>query len=194
MGYHDAREIPNYWAYAKNFVLQDHLFEPIASWSLPAHLYLVSGWSAICPQKTRTRSMRELDSAPNAGRHCDAPVDRQGHVRLDRHHLPAAQSAGELALLRVEGDEPDCEDDEAATCEPQADAQDAGHLEPAAGLHDVQEDGQIGNIQCLDSFYEAAHRRRMRPAERLVGRSRTLEGLRTPATLRLRAARPTSRR
>jgi Phosphoesterase family len=31
MGYHDAHEIPNYWAYAKNFVLQDHMFEPDAS-------------------------------------------------------------------------------------------------------------------------------------------------------------------
>ncbi len=48
MGYHDAREIPNYWAYAENFVLQDNLFEPNASWSLPAHLYMVSEWSAIC--------------------------------------------------------------------------------------------------------------------------------------------------
>jgi phospholipase C len=48
MGYHDAREIPNYWAYAHDFVLQDHMFEPVESWSLPAHLYLVSGWSADC--------------------------------------------------------------------------------------------------------------------------------------------------
>ena len=30
MGYHDAREIPNYWAYARDFVLQDHMFEPDA--------------------------------------------------------------------------------------------------------------------------------------------------------------------
>jgi phospholipase C len=48
MGYHDAREIPNYWTYAHDFVLQDHMFEPVDSWSLPAHLYLVSGWSARC--------------------------------------------------------------------------------------------------------------------------------------------------
>src|SRR5258708_6443085 len=48
MGYHDAREIPNYWAYAKNFVLQDRMFEPNASWSLPQHLFMVSGWSAKC--------------------------------------------------------------------------------------------------------------------------------------------------
>src|SRR5579859_4563279 len=51
MGYHDAREIPNYWAYARNFVLQDRMFEPIASWSLPAHLFMVSEWSAKCSVK-----------------------------------------------------------------------------------------------------------------------------------------------
>ena len=36
----------NYWAYAKSFVLSDHMFEPNWGWSLPAHLWLVSGWSA----------------------------------------------------------------------------------------------------------------------------------------------------
>ncbi len=49
MGYHDASDIPNYWAYARNFVLQDHMFEPVISWSLPAHYYEVSAWSATCP-------------------------------------------------------------------------------------------------------------------------------------------------
>src|SRR5579884_175572 len=44
MGYHTHSDIPNYWAYAKNFVLQDHLFENVASWSLPQHLAMVSGW------------------------------------------------------------------------------------------------------------------------------------------------------
>lgn len=48
MGYHTDAEIPNYWTYAKNFVLQDAMFEPNASWSLPEHLYLVSEWSAKC--------------------------------------------------------------------------------------------------------------------------------------------------
>jgi phospholipase C len=48
MGYHDAREIPNYWRWAHDFALQDRMFEPNASWSLPAHLFLVSGWSAHC--------------------------------------------------------------------------------------------------------------------------------------------------
>ena len=48
MGYHDGRDLPNYWRYAKEFVLQDHMFEPSASWSLPAHLFMVSEWSAFC--------------------------------------------------------------------------------------------------------------------------------------------------
>jgi phospholipase C len=48
MGYHDAREIPNYWAYAENFTLDDHMFEPVTSWSLPAHMYMVSDWAATC--------------------------------------------------------------------------------------------------------------------------------------------------
>jgi phospholipase C len=49
MGYHDGGDIPNYWAYARRFVLQDHMFSPVNSWSLPAHYYEVSAWSARCP-------------------------------------------------------------------------------------------------------------------------------------------------
>jgi phospholipase C len=48
MGYYDARDLPNYWTYAHDFVLDDHMFDSVKSWSLPSHLYLVSGWSASC--------------------------------------------------------------------------------------------------------------------------------------------------
>ncbi|HEX9122273.1 MAG TPA: alkaline phosphatase family protein [Actinomycetota bacterium] len=48
LSWHDAREIPNYWSYAEHFVLQDHMFAPTDSWTLPSHLFLVSGWSATC--------------------------------------------------------------------------------------------------------------------------------------------------
>jgi phospholipase C len=46
VGYHDDTDIPNYWALADDFVLQDNLFASIASYSLPSHLCLISGWSA----------------------------------------------------------------------------------------------------------------------------------------------------
>src|SRR5262249_35595868 len=65
MGWHDAREIPNYWTYAQDFVLQDHMFEPVASWSEPAHLYMVSAWSAKCKDAKDPMSCEnEIDDLP----------------------------------------------------------------------------------------------------------------------------------
>jgi phospholipase C len=61
MGYHDAREIPNYWSYAKHFALNDHMFESDASWSLPSHLYMISGWSARCTIKRDPASCHNDD-------------------------------------------------------------------------------------------------------------------------------------
>ena len=47
MGYNTAADIPNYWTYAHQFVLQDHMFEPTRRGAC-RHLFLVSGWSARC--------------------------------------------------------------------------------------------------------------------------------------------------
>ena len=52
------RTIPNYWRYADRFTLQDRMFAPVDSWTLPAHLFLVSGWSAYCPDTTDPMSCR----------------------------------------------------------------------------------------------------------------------------------------
>jgi uncharacterized protein (TIGR03437 family) len=45
MGWHDSRELSNYWSYANLYVLQDHLFESVQSYSLPAHLYMLAAQS-----------------------------------------------------------------------------------------------------------------------------------------------------
>ena len=45
MGWHDQRELSNYWNYASLYVLQDRLFESITSYSLPAHLYMLAAQS-----------------------------------------------------------------------------------------------------------------------------------------------------
>ena len=76
MSYHDGSQIPNYWAYARNFVLQDHMFEPNWGWSLPAHLWLVSGWSAQCsdPYKAST-----CTTQPRTGNGPPAPLRRYPH-------------------------------------------------------------------------------------------------------------------
>jgi len=49
MGYHTRRELPNYWAYADRYTLFDRMFAPVDSWTLPSHLFMLSGWSAYCP-------------------------------------------------------------------------------------------------------------------------------------------------
>jgi phospholipase C len=64
VGYKNRREIPNYWKYADRFVLQDHMFEPVRSYSLPAHLYLVSAWSAICENPYNPMSCRSALKQP----------------------------------------------------------------------------------------------------------------------------------
>jgi phospholipase C len=86
MGYKDARDIPNYWAYARHFALQDHMFEPNASWSLPEHLFLVSEWSAKCSNASDPQSCR----APTSLRQPAATrtVRKKGRAARRQHRPP----------------------------------------------------------------------------------------------------------
>ena len=66
MGYHDGGEIPNYWTYAQDFVLQDHMFEPNASWSLPAAPVPGVGVVGVLHRSARTRTrVRNALQNPN---------------------------------------------------------------------------------------------------------------------------------
>jgi len=56
IGYHTDDEIPNYWTYARKFVLQDHMFEGVRSWSWPSHLELTSEWVAACSNSSSAAS------------------------------------------------------------------------------------------------------------------------------------------
>jgi len=69
MSWHDDREIPNYWTYAHEFVLQDRMFAPADSWTLPAHLFLVSGWSAFCTDPYDPMSCTPDKDLKDYGRH-----------------------------------------------------------------------------------------------------------------------------
>jgi len=48
MGYHTCADIPVYCQYAAGGTLADNHFAATLAWSVMAHLYLVSGWSAEC--------------------------------------------------------------------------------------------------------------------------------------------------
>ncbi len=157
MGWHDAREIPNYWTYAQNFVLQDHMFESNASWSLPAHLFLVSGWSANCKTLDSTSCVNALQN-PNpiwgmAGQRLT--LRQPDYAWTDLTYLLYKNQVS-WAYYVAEGTVPDCEDDQ-MLCAPMP--QKAGTpniMNPLPWFVTVHQDKQLGNIQTLDHFYAAA--------------------------------------
>jgi phospholipase C len=150
MGYHTDAEIPNYWAYAKNFVLQDHMFQPNASWSFPQHLYMVSGWSALC-------------STANDPSTCVTNIDKPGNGN-------AAGPTNEYAWTDItyllhkagiswkyylgEGDDPHCGGDP-DDCQPMnitANTPSIWNVLPE--FDSVKADGETGNVVPMDQFYQ----------------------------------------
>ena len=163
MGYHTGLEIPNYWAYASDFVLDDHMFEPVKSWSLPDHLYMVSAWSAKC----RTRSPMScannimgpysVTQFDNAVR--DEVLDGRTDIDLawtDLTWLMYTHHVSWRYYVQA-GYQPDCDDDSAETCKPvrQA-AATPGIWNPLPLFGDVQHDHQQGDIQELSDYFQAA--------------------------------------
>jgi phospholipase C len=153
MGYHDYHEIPNYWAYAKNFVLQDHMFEPDASWSLPAHLFLVSAWSARCTVKGDPSSCVNNIKGPVTLQRADNY--KADFAWTDLTYLLHKANVS-WAYYVAPGTQPDCEDD-AATCAPvKQGPKTPGIWNPLPEFDTVQQDGQLSNIQSVNNFYTAA--------------------------------------
>ena len=114
------------------------MFEPVASWSLPSHLYLVSAWSAECFDQKRAASCRS-DPAQEARR------KYVGHaVRLDGSYLAAQPAPCLMGLLfgwwvsrlgQKNGVPP------------------IWNVLPR--FTDVHQDQQVENVQPLDSFLAA---------------------------------------
>ena len=150
MGYHDGQDIPNYWAYARNFVLQDHMYEPNASWSLPAHLFMVSEWSARCARVGDPMSCvnaLQYPANPKNGP-ADYPWTDLTYL-LHKRHVS-------WRYYVFTGTEPDCEDD-AMICESvRQGATTPGIWNPLPYFDTVRQDGQLGNITTLSNYFKAA--------------------------------------
>ena len=162
MGYHTKAEIPSYWAYARNFALDDHMFEPVKSWSLPDRLYIVSAWSAKC----RSRSPMSCSSNinPYGRRVFNQAVNQElatGTAKIDlawtdltwllhAHHVS-------WAYYVQRGIQPDCQDDSAEACHPvRQSARTPGVWNPLPLFGDVRQDHQLRNIQDLSRYFAAA--------------------------------------
>jgi phospholipase C len=163
MGYHTASEIPNYWTYAKNFTLDDHAFEPVKSWSLPDHLFMVSGWSALCKNKSPTSCINDILGHYGLTQF-DQAVTQEMATGTTTINLAWTDLTWLLYRAHVSwgyyvqtGTQPDCGNDSAETCQavPQS-YQTPGIWNPLPLFTDVQKDKQEKNIQPLDNFLSQA--------------------------------------
>ncbi len=167
VGYHTQSDIPNYWTYAKDFVLQDHMFEPNASWSLPAHLFLVSEWSAYCTEhdnpsscvnSLQTRSKERPPPKPTyyGQKTFNKPDGQPIYAWTDLTYL-LYKAHVSWNYYVVTGTEPDCENPADETCAPVAQRSNTpGIWNPLPWFDTVRADHQLGNIQSVDKFYAAA--------------------------------------
>jgi phospholipase C len=154
LSYKVRSDIPDYWAYADNYVLLDHMFAPAASWSLPEHLYMVSAWSARCYEPGNPMSCENDASAPeNKTSPGGGPVS---YAWTDVTHL-LSQASVPWAYYVFDGTEPDCQNPEAITCIPVPQAAKTGGIwNPLPHFDDVKANGQIGNVQSIEHLVGAA--------------------------------------
>ncbi len=163
MGYHTGAEIPNYWTYANDFALDDHMFEPVESWSLPDHLYLVSAWSARCKNRSPSSCVNDI-----VGPYGAAQFDQAVHQELTTGTTSVDLAWTDITwLLYVHhvswryyvqtGTQPDCDNNSAETCprQPQS-ASTPGIWNPLPLFGDVQSDHQLNDVQSLSSYFAAA--------------------------------------
>lgn len=160
MGWHDAREIPNYWTYAENFVLQDKMFEPNASWSLPAHLFMVSAWSAECSNLNDPMSCKDALDGPTLPNKVGTSLIEANQGKLtyawtDLTYLLHKNNVS-WAYYLSEGSEPDCADN-AMLCSPKKQTVKVpGIWNPLPGFETVKQDGQLADVQTIDKYFAAA--------------------------------------
>jgi phospholipase C len=124
------------------------MFAPVDSWTLPAHLFLVSGWSASCKGPYRPMSCRSdasvADDADLARQHHDKPIYAWTDITwlLHRHGVSWAYYVDDDTCIR----EP-CGRGEGGT----------GVIQnPLPNFTDVHQTGQLGNIKFHRDYYQAA--------------------------------------
>ncbi len=153
MGYHDAHEIPNYWAYASRFVLQDRMFEPTLSWSLPAHLFMVSGWSAKCSVRGDPLSCHNENRNPDGtgGTATNPSLMSPDYGWTDVTWLLHSAHVS-WGYYVANGTEPDCEDGEMVCTPEQQQAGTPAIWNPLPWFETVRGDGDGANVRPLSEL------------------------------------------
>jgi phospholipase C len=155
VGYHDRREIPNYWAYADNFVLQDRMFASAATWSLPEHLFILSGWSAVCSSTDPLSCRNELQTPDRLvldknGTPTGIPTYAWTDITFMLHKNKVS-----WAYYLDEGTQPDCANDEMFCAEQPQRASVPQIWNPLPWFVTVQQNNETANVQTLDNYFLA---------------------------------------
>lgn len=152
MGYKTRAEIPNYWAYADNYVLLDRLFAPVDSYTLPSHLYLVSAWSAICSDHADPMSCRSSVGERDEFLELPKGPDDTPYAWTDITYLLHRNDVSWAYYISPHGTchaEKDCSKHEDLTSNLQ---------NPMPGFLTLRETGQLGNVRSSDDYFDAAER------------------------------------
>jgi phospholipase C len=157
MGYKTGADIPNYWTYARHFVLQDHMFQPDTSWSLPAHLYLVSGWSAKCVRRGDPSSCKSAVQDPGSppGEAQNTTGVAPDYAWTDLTYLLHKDHVS-WAYYVFKGQQPDCEDNAMLCKAVGQDAKTPGIWNPLPWFDTVRQDRQGENVEPFNEFLVAA--------------------------------------
>jgi phospholipase C len=152
------------------------MFEGVRSWSLPAHLDMVSGWSAVC------RNVRDPMTCLT-----DLRMFRyqNGHGLYPPAKAPAFAWTDLTYLLHryhvswryyvANGGQPDCEDD-AMFCPPQRQSTDTPDIwNPLPGFQTVHADHQLSDVQPSRAYFRDARAGRLPAVSWIVPNHRNSE-------------------
>jgi phospholipase C len=154
MGYKTAQDIPNYWAYARNFVLQDRMFESVGGSSIPSHLFMVSAWSAKCddPHKPLTCTNALEDPGTHDNSYTFGWTDLT--YLLHRYKVPWAYYVANHTNPDRNLTDNVCSPDNPAKGTPEI-------WNPLPGFITVQDNKQAGNVKSASAFFAAARAGRL---------------------------------
>jgi phospholipase C len=173
MSYLTDEDIPNYWTYAEHFVLQDGMFAPTDSWTLPAHLFLVSAWSASCTDPNDPMSCEsnlDLKPASEQWSYREEPVYAWTDITylLHENGVEWGYYVGNGTCFVV-----GCEERRARR------AVDTGATaagkNPLPGFVTVNENDQVGNVMDHDDYLDAAAAGTLPPVAWIVPGNKTSE-------------------
>ena len=130
MGYHDYHQIPNYWAYARHFVLDDHFFASNDGWSEPMHEAIVS--ALVGEMRVAFNPMSCVSSAERTGAPHTQGQPWYPWTDLTWLLLPLRR---QLGYYITAGLEPDCATGVMGCHYDPPERRHAVDLEPASALH-----------------------------------------------------------